>query len=327
MFSLVNAFLLKPVQMHDPERIVGRYSHDAKWSFRAFSYPNYADLRASKTVFSSLMAHNLTMVGVSEGDSTRRTFADLISSNYFERSVRPCFAAAPSLPMRSGLAVRFPLLSSATRSGGGMAPIRRSPADNCASTAACLGLRALPPKALRALPRWSAPNSISPLGMYENLNGSDNASPPLSARDNHSLILVGRLKPGVTQSSADAQLLAVSARMEQAFPKENKGQTLIVRPLARLSISTNPENDQMLRTPAVLLFSMATVVLLIASLNVANMMLARGADRREGKSPSVLALGAGRRNILQQLGAESLILALLAASEGSPSHPGASRCW
>jgi predicted permease len=315
MFSLVNAFLLKPVQMHDPERIVGCYSHDAKWSFRAFSYPNYADLRASNTVFSSLMAHNITMVGVSEGDSTRRTFADLISSNYFETLGAPLFRGRPFTAEEERPGSQIPVVIVSYSFW------RRHGADP-----------ALPGKQLRLNGRLFTVAGIAaegftgtttlvgseiylPLGMYENLNGSDNASPPLSARDNHSLILVGRLKPGVTQSSADAQLLAVSSRMEQAFPKENKGQTLIVRPLARLSISTNPENDQMLRTPAVLLFSMATVVLLIASLNVANMMLARGADRRREIAVR-LALGAGRRNILQQLGAESLILALLGGAGG-----------
>ena len=84
MFSLVNAFLLKPIQLRDPEQIVGLYSRDARNNYRAFSYPNYADLRTSNPVFTTLMAHNLSMVGVSEGEAVRRTFADIVSSNYFD---------------------------------------------------------------------------------------------------------------------------------------------------------------------------------------------------------------------------------------------------
>jgi hypothetical protein len=89
IFSLVNAFLLKPLVMQTPAAIVGCYSRDTRKSdYRAFSYPDYADLRKvgeDGSAFSSLLAHNLAMVGLSEGagDTTRRVFADIVSSNYF----------------------------------------------------------------------------------------------------------------------------------------------------------------------------------------------------------------------------------------------------
>ena len=57
-----------------------------------------------------------------------------------------------------------------------------------------------------------------------------------------SFILVGRLRPGINEKSADAQLAAVASGMEKAYPTENKNQTFIVRPLSRMSISTNPTN-------------------------------------------------------------------------------------
>ena len=84
IFSLVNAFLLKPLVMQNAAAIVGCYSRDAhKPDYRGFSYPDYADLREDGSVFSSLTAHNLAMVGLSAGDSTRRVFADIVSANYF----------------------------------------------------------------------------------------------------------------------------------------------------------------------------------------------------------------------------------------------------
>jgi predicted permease len=103
--------------------------------------------------------------------------------------------------------------------------------------------------------------------------------------------------------------------MEQAYPAENKNQTLIARPLSRLSISTNPVSDGPVMIPAALLLSMAAVVLLIAALNVANMMLARGTARRK-EIAIRLALGGGRRSIVQQLFLEGLALAVLGGAAG-----------
>src|ERR1017187_6382554 len=84
MFSLVNAFLLKPLAVHKPEELAGCFSRDTrKPDYRAFSYPNYVDLRENNSVFTSLAAHNMAMLGLAEGDTTRRLFADIVSSNYF----------------------------------------------------------------------------------------------------------------------------------------------------------------------------------------------------------------------------------------------------
>ena len=88
IFSLVNAFLFKPLMIQAPSALVGVYSRDThQSSYRAFSYADYTELRdqGDGGAFSSLMAHNMALIGVSEGngDSTRRVFADMVSSNYF----------------------------------------------------------------------------------------------------------------------------------------------------------------------------------------------------------------------------------------------------
>src|SRR5689334_10661101 len=83
IFSLVNAFLLKPLAIQRPNELMGCYSRDTKHPdrYRAFSYASYSTLRADNAVFSSLLAHNMAMVGVTEGGSTRRVFADIVSAN------------------------------------------------------------------------------------------------------------------------------------------------------------------------------------------------------------------------------------------------------
>src|SRR5579863_1534588 len=77
VFSLINAFLLKPLHVAKPEELVGLYSRDTKHpdAYRAFSYPNYVDIRDHNQAFSSVAALNLALVGIQEGDATRRTFA------------------------------------------------------------------------------------------------------------------------------------------------------------------------------------------------------------------------------------------------------------
>jgi hypothetical protein len=85
IFTLVNALLFRPLSGRAGE-MVGLYSHDSTTpdSYRAFSYPNYVDVRQRGDVFAGLMAHTFTMVGLPAGDTTRRAFVEVVSSNYFD---------------------------------------------------------------------------------------------------------------------------------------------------------------------------------------------------------------------------------------------------
>ena len=60
----------------------------------------------------------------------------------------------------------------------------------------------------------------------------------LAARDNHALILVGRLRTGGQQKSADAPLATIAAQLARAYPEDDKDQTFMVRPLPRMAVST-----------------------------------------------------------------------------------------
>jgi len=320
IFSLVNAFLLKPLVLRDPQELTGVYSRDTKKPdcYRAFSYPNYADLRtAGNGVFSSLAAHNITMAGVSEGDTTRRIMAEVVSSNYFDTLGAPIwrgrgFTAGEERP-GSGVPVAIASYSYWKRSG--------SPADFLGRTLKVNGqtvtVVGIMPQGFSGTMALLSPELYLPLGMYEHMtNDFDGAVRPLAARDNHRLILIGRLRPGQSPQAVNNQLAAVAVNMEKAYPAENKDQTLTVHALSRLSISTNPIDDSGTMVPiTVLMLCMSGVVLLIAALNVANMMLARGMARRK-EIAIRLALGGGRRSIVQQLFLEALALAVLGGAVG-----------
>ena len=96
MFTVVNALLFRPLAGRADD-LVGLFSHDRTRpdSYRAFSYSNYADIRERNTVFAGLMAHTFALVGVPAGDSTRRAFAEMVSSNYFAALAVPLAAGRP----------------------------------------------------------------------------------------------------------------------------------------------------------------------------------------------------------------------------------------
>jgi predicted permease len=319
IFSLVNAFLLKPLVLRNAQELTGVFSRDTKKpdNYRAFSYPNYADLRtAGAGVFSSLAAHNIAMAGVAEGDTTRRIMAEVVSSNYFDTLGAPVwrgrgFTAGEERP-GNGAPVAIASYSYWKHSG--------APADFLGRTLKVNGqvvtVVGIMPQGFNGTMALLSPELYLPLSMYERMtNDFDGAVRPLAARDNHCLILIGRLRPGQSSQAVNNQLADVAANMEKAYPAENKDQTLTVHPLSRLSISTNPVNDNGMMIPVTMMLCMSGVVLLIAALNVANMMLARGTARRK-EIAIRLALGGGRRSIVQQLFLEALALAVLGGAAG-----------
>ena len=319
MFSIVNTLLLKPLLIRDPGQIVGCFSRDTQKpdSYRAFSYPNYADLRDNNPVFSSVMAHNLAMVGITEGDTTRRAFADAVSSNYFATLGVPLFRGREFTPAEE-------------QPGGTEAPVaivsytywRKTGADPdlIGKTIQVNGrlytVVGIAAKGFTGTIAMLSPELYLPLGMYDAVaNDFEGRGHALSLRTSHVLIVVGRLKNGVTVEAANTSLALVGDRLARAYPDENKNQTIFAHALARNSVSTGPSSDTGVALPAVLLTSMAGIVLLIASLNVANMMLARSAARRR-EIAIRQALGAAGKNIFQQLLVEGLILAIIGGVAG-----------
>ncbi len=137
----------------------------------------------------------------------------------------------------------------------------------------------------------------------------------LAARGNDELLLIGRLKPGVTAAAAAPVLKGLAANLEKAFPVEQKDQTFMTSPLDRFSTSSNPSQPGPEKTIGVLLSGMAAVVLLVACLNLANMLLARGTARRK-EIAIRLALGGSRARIVRQLLTEGFVLALLGGLGG-----------
>jgi predicted permease len=123
----------------------------------------------------------------------------------------------------------------------------------------------------------------------------------LAEHDEHYLLVLGRLKPGVTLAEAQAELDGIGRRLEEQFPKENHGRGLVASSFVE-------ELVRDYRPRLFVLFGAAAFVLLIACANIANLLLAR-ATARARETAIRAAIGAGRGHILRHALAESVLLA------------------
>ncbi len=314
IFSLMNTLLFQPPHYPKASEVVQVFSQDKKnpKTFRGFSYPTYLDIRERNSVFSGVMAHNLAMVGVGDKGSTRRAFTDVVSANYFSvmgvmptQGRRVPGGGGNTRPQRGGRDRELQLLEE------GRAQSRDARLDDHDRQPPFHRDRDSCRKASPARRRFSRRRSGLPLGVYDQVANdfeTENKG-KLDDRGGQQLMIVGRLKPGMTAAAAAPALKALAANLEQAYPVEQKDQTFMLETLSRFSLSTSPSSGNNIRRLAPLLFGMSGVVLLVACLNLANMLLARGAARRK-EIAIRLALGGSRWRIVRQLLIEGFVLAL-----------------
>jgi predicted permease len=318
IFTVVNAILLEPLPGRAGD-LVGLYSRDRTTpdSYRPFSYPNYVDIRERSGLFDGLMAQAFAMVGEPDGDRMKRTFVAVVSSNYFATLGVHLAAGRSFTPAEERPGSRVPVVVA------GYSRWKRANLDP-AFVGSTLRVNnedftvvGVAPEGFSGTMALVGPDLFLPLGMFDAVVNDvfKNKATGLADRSNAGLIIAGRLKSGLTRPVVDARLDALSRQLEAAYPAENKNQALSVHPLPRLSTSTSPQTDGALGTFSGLLLALSGSVLLIACLNLANMLLARGSVR--AKEIAVrLALGASRGRVVRQLITESLVLAAAGGALG-----------
>lgn len=318
VFSLVHTMLFAPPGYARPNELVQIFSQDTKnpKSFREFSYPTLNDIRQQNSVFSGVAGFNVGMVGIGEKNSTRRTFVSIVTANYFDvLGVAPVIGRTFTLEEEQpGRAASVVLVSYGywTRHNRDASVLGSQVLINGRSYT-IIGVL---PKTFTGTLAVLSPEVWLPLSAMEFIQPpSNDTTQSLTSRAGQELLPIGRFKPGVTAPAADAALKTLATNLERAFPVEQKEQTFVTAPLSRFSISDDPPDDSQIGAMAPMLLGMAAVVLLVACLNLANMLLARGTARRK-EIAIRLALGGSRWRVVRQLLTEGLLLALLGGVAG-----------
>lgn len=318
VFSLVNALVLQK-RAGRIDSLVAVFTHErAKPDhYRDFSYPAYVEMRERGDIFDSLMAHTFSTVGITEGDATKQVFASIVSANYFSTLGVQLVAgrAFTAEEERPGSQSRVAIASYAVWRRTGFDPsfvgrtIRASGADYTVVGVA--------PRGFAGTMTLVSPEWWFPLGSFDSVVNEmfKQRATGLMDRGHYALNLAGALKPGVTRETAERALDALARRMDADYPVTDKDQAFILAPLPRMGVSSRPENESPIRMVGALLMFMSGLVLVVACLNLANLLLARGAARRR-EIAIRQALGSGRRRIVQQLLTEGLLLSLAGAAAG-----------
>ena len=308
VFTLVDAIALRGLPYPDASRLVTMGAHREKQPEIAIftSAPDFFDLRKQAKSFSELAAISPVWNLITGGGEAERVEALFVSSNFFSMTgVSPvlgrAFTAAEDQGTHGAPVVMLGHSYWQRHFGGRSDALNQKLAlDNSVYTV----IGVMPPE-FRYLgePMAGAPAEIDVwIPMAEN---------PLIARSRslRFMKVLGRLAPGVTVERAREELLGIGSALAQQYPDSNKEMAWQLRTLEEEAFGKY-------RTPIFLLLGAVGFVLLLASANVANLLLARLVERKQEISIRT-ALGASAFRILRQLLTESLVLAAVGGVLGA----------
>jgi predicted permease len=299
VFSVLNALVLRPVNVPHAQNLY----MVQRFQFPSQSYPDYLDLRDKNRTFESLIAFNIIgAVGVDTGGAPSTAWPYVASGNYFDAlGIQPYlgrfFHAADEKGINSA---PYVVLSYAYWNGyfhadsgvvGHTIAINKHP----------FTIIGVAPPAFRGTELFFAPAFWAPMVEMPLIQGADN----LKYRGNHSLFVIGRLRPGVTSKEATADLNILGTWLAKTYPSDDDGvKFTLARPGLVGDMLGGPARAFMAG-----LMMLAGLILLAACANLGSLFAARAADRAKDVALR-LALGSRRWLILRRLLTEAVLVSL-----------------
>ena len=322
IFTIINAVFLHPLPVEEPARLAEMFTRDtltvntnANLQLTGTSLPNYEDYRDQNNVFTGLGVVTfpipLNWGGQAEPQQLN---ASLVSSNFFEvLGVKPyrgrTFIADGDKKLGGNPEVVLSYSLWARRFGSDDKFIGQTIALN-ATPYTVVGVT---PPGFKGIVSLGRPDLLwIPITMRDYvLTGQFKALE--NNRRFRWLSITGRLKPQVDVAQAQAAMKTIAAGLEKEYPRDNKGRTVELFPLNQSALGINQRKQFSLAGGV--LMSVVGLVLLIACVNLANLLLAQAAKREKELSIRA-AMGAGRFRLVRQLLTESTVLSLLGGVAG-----------
>jgi predicted permease len=310
IFGIVNGFLLRPLPVKSPEQIMvlaGKIQGDSIGIY-TLSYPQLTDFRKQADVFSDLFASQTDIGGLSFAGKTEQFFFDYVTGNYFSAlGVQPA-AGRLFLPSQGEEGGKDPYVvlgySYWQKRFGGDAGIVGKQVLLDGQEATIIGV---------AQKGFQGTQFAVEEDGYVPLNMAPTASKSWTDRTARSLTVMARLKPGVSLRQAQNSVDVVAQRLANEYPATDKG--VAARVIPERFARPQPYTVNIVPFIAGLFLVLAGLVLLLACMNVANILLVR-ASVRQREMAIRAALGAGRGRLIRQLLTESMLLALFGGAGG-----------